>query len=92
MSTSFGEMIDTLREAQHVVRAEIECFEQDRGRDSEVLMQLGRLVRKLAGQADSLLVVMTDRDAADTLVEVAEEIFDFFSGTEQKIENLLRAG
>jgi hypothetical protein len=91
MSTTFGDMIDTLREAQHVLRAEFERFEQARGRDSEILMQLGSSVRNLAGQADSLLVMMADRGVAEALFEVAEEIFDFFQGTEERIEALLRS-
>jgi hypothetical protein len=92
MSCTYGEMLDTLREAQQVVRAEFEWFAQARGRDDVVLTRLGQSVRSLAGQTDTLLVLMTDDDAADALVEVAEELFDIFRDTEEKIEALLQAG
>ena len=91
MSTNFGEMIDTLSEAHRAVRTELEWFSEARGRDGEALLSLGHSVRSLAGQADSLLVLMTEHGATEALVEAAEELFDVFHDTEVRIEALLRA-
>jgi hypothetical protein len=49
------------------------------------------LVGNLAGQTDSLLVLMSDRGAANALVEMAKELLNFFSDTEEQIAALLRA-
>lgn len=92
MEPLFQEMIDTLRGARQAVGSELEALAAAQYVDRRSLVVLDGSVRGFAAQADALVVMMTERDAPDDLVDAAEELVDFFQGARERIETMLTLG
>jgi hypothetical protein len=86
------ELTDTLSEAQLTVESELTRLTAAPDQDIDRLAHLGRSVGEFSHPADSLLVMLLERDVDEFLVSVAEALVDFFRDTDERIAALLKGG
>ena len=92
MDDLFSEMTTTLSQAQQAVESELEQLTRAPVLDVSRLAHLRRSVREFSLNADTLLVMMLERDADFSLLSVAEVLVDFFRDTDERITTLLKSG
>ena len=92
MDALHREMTATLSQARQVVEDELELLTRAAAPDMDRLAHLGRSVGELSFNADSLLMLMLERDADSVLLNVVEALVDFFRDTDEQIAALLKAG
>lgn len=88
MDPLFQEMIGTLQEAREALRVELELL-QDQAFDSEALLRLLEATRSFADQADSLVLLITDRGAEEAWLSHANDLAAFFWETEETVAAML---
>ena len=92
MDHLFDEMIETLLAARDAVHQDIKAQARRPIPDGSRLRQLSQWVRSLAHLTDSLLLLMVERNAPETLLDSVEDLFDVFNDAEDRIETRLAAG
>ena len=85
LEAGFQELTAILREARDAVRKELE-LRQAQDVDNEALLRLLTAVRSFADQAESLFIMMTDRDAEKALRVEVSDLAKSFWATEELIE------
>lgn len=91
MEPLFQEMIATLREARRSLDSELEALQGARFLDRDSLARVEEAARSFEEQADSLAMMMSDRDAPQVLIDEAEELFGFFRQVEERAEAIIEA-
>jgi hypothetical protein len=88
----FRDMTGTLTQARRVVEGELELLAKVQVPHLEELARLEASVGELSSTADSLLVMMYERDAEDDLMSASEALVDFFRDMGERITLLLGSG
>ena len=91
MDALFQELIATLQQAREAVSHELGLL-AGQDVDHPTLHRLPETGRSFAEQADSLVLMMIERQTDDNLVQVAYDLADFFRGVEERIEPELAIG
>jgi hypothetical protein len=91
IDTHFSEMVGTLREARQVVEREMASLSQAAHLDRRALVVLDHSVRGFAMQAHALVLMMTERGAADGIADT-QELVRFFQGAREQIASFLIVG
>jgi hypothetical protein len=92
MDHLFRDLTTTLSQAQQAVERELDQLTSAPVRDLDRLGLLGRSVGEFSYEADTLLVMMLERDADGDLMGTAEALVDFFRDTDERIAALLKVG
>ena len=82
----FVEMIATLQEAHTTIEGRLQALSEEAGWQVSVLAKILRAARTFAGQADSLLSMMLDRNAADSSLAVVEDLLNYFEDLRDRLE------
>jgi len=90
MSDLAQEMIKTLDAARDGVRVELSGYGAEPAPDAATLEQLLAAVLSFAAQADGLCLMIAEHDLDDSVMDMAEELSDFFQDVQQQIEEMLR--
>ena len=85
LDANFQELIAILRQARDAVRDELE-LRRAQEVDNEALQRLLTSVRSFADQAESLFIMMTDKDAEKGLRVEVSDLAKSFWATEDLIE------
>ena len=83
--SSFSEMIETLSEARQAVRDDIERCSGSGSEVSDRLICLLEAVRRFEGLADSLLIIMIERDPLNLKTAEVEDLLEFFNQAEIRL-------
>ncbi len=82
-------MVSTLQEAQHAISRSMDQLLQDERVDVLALTELGMSAGALAGQADTLYLLLIEREVTGEATEAARGLSVFFRQTDQRIFSLL---
>ena len=85
MDELFREMTATLSQAQQAVEDELERLMKAPVPDMDRLAHLGRSVGEFSCNADSLLVMMLERDAPADMIDTAGTLADFFEHAKDQL-------
>lgn len=91
MDAQFQEMIDTLSKGRLAVSEELEMRVETESRDVAALEHLRGSVRALRKEAESLILIMQEREPTTPLLRTARELNGFFEAAESEVESLLAA-
>ena len=91
VQSSFSEMIETLSEARQAVRDNIERCSGSSSEVSDRLTRLLEAVRRFEGLADSLLIILIERDPLNLKTAEVEDLLDFFDEAEIRLISSLEA-